>query len=134
MKPSILNTIHLINMNGELLVEYLVLGNAEDDTIIPWVKCIPFFGMHELYRNEPGNPMVVYAGMIMPAQTFLGHIAQIMRATQKDAYPMEMSSQGEHYIRFRLTNPLSVKDIADLTQFPIEMIRMYYRDSIVITN
>jgi hypothetical protein len=130
--PQVINTITLINMNGENLCEYLVLDNPNEASVQPWVKCIPFFGMHEMYRMEPSNQIAVQAGMVMPASSFLGYIAMIIRNTRNAAYPYEMASYGANYVRLKLIQPMNAKEIAQLTQFPLEMVKDYYRSHFIV--
>jgi hypothetical protein len=132
MNSEVIRGIHLVDTNGENLAEFLVMqtigysGN-------PWVKVIPYFGMHEMYRTDISNPIALQAGMIMPIQSFLGYIAQIANNMRNKNFGYQMrTSAGPDYVQINLVPNMNAADIAKLTGIDVQMVRDFYRDNFVV--
>ena len=128
MDALIINTMSLIDLNGERLAEFWVM-TSDDRKAQPWIKVISMFGMHEIYRTNPSNPVALQAAMIMPMQSFLGYLMQLIVHSRKNPWAYELQSYSTY-----LTEPVSIKKLATLTQFPEEMVRTYFANHFVIKS
>jgi hypothetical protein len=130
MKTLVIQTMALTDLNGERLAEFWVMTDPEE-TVQPWVKVVAMFGMHEMYRTNVSNPVALQSGMIMPMQSFLGWLMQVMRYSRNNQWAYELQSDNP-YKRIMIIEPISVKELAEVTQFPEELIRSYFSNMFIL--
>jgi len=128
----------MLDMTAQQIAEFLMLQNDEYERPQKWVKVIPYYGMHETYRQSPNDPIALMAGIIMPDVSFLGYIATVIRHTKNAQWYYQMRSmslKGNDYAMVNLM-PSGVKasEIAKLTGYDIEMVRDFYRDYFVVDS
>jgi hypothetical protein len=131
MTPTIDRTILLQNLVNENIAEFLLCS----DEGYSYVKCIPYFGMFEMYRQDASDIVIVYPGMIMPDKTFLGYISNLARfpALRAGVYPYHMGSGHlGQYTQVIIREGMYASEIADLTGYPLEMVRDFYKDYFVV--
>jgi hypothetical protein len=123
--------LFLVSPTSENIAQFQIQGNLEDPDVRDWVQAFPYFGMHEIYRQNAGNPIVLMDGMMMPETSFLGYLINVVIETerQKQYYCEIRSDNGDRLI---LRQGMDAKEIAKLTGWDIEMIRMYYRNYFVV--
>lgn len=123
-------TILMSDINSENVCEFLIFRN-EDEPPQKWVKAIPYYGMHEMYKHNVSNPAVVFGGMLMPQETFLGYIANLTRnpIDKERGFYWQMQNQSH---RVTIRPGMSAKDIAQLTGFDLQKVKDFYRDFFVV--
>ena len=127
-------TILMSDINSENVCEFLVFRN-EDEPPQKWVKAIPYYGMHEMNKQNVSNPINVFAGMVMSQETFLGYIANLARnPIDKDRlFYWQMQNQSrDNYIRVIIQPGMSAKDIARLTGFDLKKVKEFYSNFFVV--
>lgn len=119
-------SIFLTNYSAETIAEFMLLKDHEYNV----VKCIPFYGMHEIYRRQMNNPIVIMPGMLMPENTFLGYIANVIIQTATD--PKMLYTMTSTDIHLKLTKGMSARDIATLTGFELKKVQEFYKMYFVV--
>lgn len=128
------HSIMLRDIDGEYLAEFLVMHHPKNPDNA-WVKTIPFFGMHEMYRRNVSNLIALQAGMVMPMETFLGYMANIIKYSPDKRLSYSMIKQGgEDYIEVHLQEGMHANAISKLTGMDVQKIRDFYNNYFVVIN
>jgi hypothetical protein len=117
-------SIRLSDINGENIAEFMLMSAQAGD----FVKCIPMFGMFEMYRHNMNHPVMVMAGATMPMESFLGYIANVTQASDP-RYPYVMTRDS---VNLRLLRGMSAEGIASLTMTDVQLVKALYRDYFVV--
>jgi hypothetical protein len=132
MKVIVTHSVMLTDMNSQHLCEFMMMKHP-DEPSNPWVKCIPSYGMFIMTQKDVGNPIIVQPGMTMPDTSFLGYIANVANQGKQESYPYTMINQGGNkFARVILSQGMLASDIADLTGFDLEKVRLFYRNYFVV--
>jgi hypothetical protein len=123
--------LFLVSPTSENIAQFQIQGNLEDPDVRDWVQVFPYFGMHEIYRQNAGSPIALMDGMMMSETSFLWYLTNVVIETerQKQYYCEIRSDNGDRLI---LRQGMDAKEIAKLTGWDIEMIRTYYRNCFVV--
>ena len=122
-------------MNGEIMAEFLLFKDSEND--YNWVKVIPYIGATMEYIRNTAHPIwgMLMPGMQMTQDGFLGLITICATEGKKSTPGYELTMQsadGKTYFQIRLRPGVKASDISGLTGWPIKYIRQFYKDYFVI--
>lgn len=130
-------SILLLDLNMEDMIEFEIMRDTESD--YEWVKTILFTGAFQMFAKNVTHPLMTWPGSTMPRDSFLGYIAMSIKwgKDQGIPYPWQMRSTGPdvtNYVQMNLSPGVSCKQVAELTGWPIDHIREFYKDYLVITG
>lgn len=134
MQGIVSHSIMLRDINGEYLAEFLVMHHP-DNPDYQWVKTIAHFAMHEMYRRNVSNPIALQSGMIMPMESFLGYMANVIKYSPDKRLSYSMVKQdGADYIEVHLLEGMHADAISKLTGMDEQKIRDFYNNYFVVIN